>query len=144
MTPTILLSLAATVAAPIGKDAKKDPPSIVGEWAAEGAVSRGRPDNPPPGTTWEFTADGKSILKIGGKGETVDGTYKLDPKKDPPEIDITPGIKNMGTMQGVYKVEGDTLTLCLSDGEEERPKALDAPAGTKRILITLKRMKKKD
>ena len=142
MTP-VLLTLTLTLAAPGPKDAKKDPPSLVGEWTAEGAVSRGKPDNPPPGTTWTFAADGKSVLRIGGGKEMVEGTYKTDPKKDPAEIDITPGIKKEGTMRGIYKVEGDTLTLCLAD-EEERPKAFDAPAGAKRIVITFKRVKAKD
>src|SRR5262245_39667172 len=141
---SLLLGVAITVGAPIGKDPKKDSPSIVGEWAAEGATSRGRPDNPPPGTTWTFTADGKSVLRIGAKEESREGTYKLDAKKDPAEIDITPGIKKDGTMQGIYKVEGDTLTVCFSFEEAERPKTFDAPAESRRIVIILKRIKKKD
>lgn len=143
MTPAIL-ALAVAVAAPAAKDPPKtDVTTIVGEWDAESAMSRGKPDNPPPGTTWTFTAEGKSVLRIGGRDEPKDGTYKADPKKDPAEVDITDGPKGR-PMRGIYKVEGDTLTLCLSGDDEDRPKAFDAPAGSRVILIILKRAKKKD
>jgi uncharacterized protein (TIGR03067 family) len=138
-----LLVLAVTVAAPAAKDGKKDLPGLVGEWAAESAVVRGKPDNPPPGTTWTFTADGKSVLRVGDGNGEVAGTYKADPKKDPAEVDITAGPKG-GPVKGLYKVEGDTLTLCLVTDGEERPKKIESPADSKAIVITFKRVKKKD
>jgi uncharacterized protein (TIGR03067 family) len=141
MTHTLLV-LAVTLAAPV-KDGKKDPPGLVGEWAAESAVIRGKPDNPPPGTTWTFTADGKSVLRVGDGNGEVEGTYKADPKKDPAEVDITAGPKG-GPARGLYKVDGDTLTLCLVTDGEDRPKKIEAPAGSTAVLITFKRVKKKD
>ena len=141
--PPILLALAVAVAAPLGKDAKKDPPSIVGEWLAESAVEGGKPDNPPPGTTWTFTADGKSILTVGGMKDRDESTYTTDPKKDPAWIDIM-AARDRAAMRGIYKVEGDTLTLCVLDGPGDRPTKFEAAAGSKFVLITLKRATKKN
>jgi uncharacterized protein (TIGR03067 family) len=142
MIPAVL-ALTIVVAAPATKDGKKDPPSLVGEWAAETAVVGGKPENPPPGTTWTFTADGKSVLTIPGGAGPGAGTFTTDVKKDPATVDISDGPKGK-PMKGIYKVEGDTLTLCLVQDGDERPTALESPAGSKAILITLKKVKKKD
>src|SRR5262245_19314512 len=125
-----VLALALTVAAPGTKEAKKDAPGLVGEWAAEAATVGGKAENPPPGTTWSFTADGKSVRKIGDGLKTAEGTYKADAKKDPAQVDISEGPKG-SPMTGIYKVDGDTLTLCLAQDGEERPTAFESPAGSK-------------
>ncbi len=139
---SVLLVVAITLAAPCAKDAKTDPPSLVGEWTAETAVENGRPANPPPGTTWSFTADGKSVFTIGGMGAT-ESKYTVDAKKTPAELDVSDGPKGKA-LRGIYKVEADTLTLCLAEGDAERPKAFESAAASKVILITLARIKKKE
>jgi uncharacterized protein (TIGR03067 family) len=140
MTP-VLLTLALAVAAPTTKDAKKDAPSIVGEWLAESAIESGKPDPPPPGTTWTFMADGKSIITIGGAKGRDESSYTTDPKIDPPWLDVAAS-KGAAAMKGIYKVEGDTLTLCLIDGPGDRPTKFESPAGSVFAVFTLMRVKK--
>lgn len=142
MQASFAVSLALVLAAPGTKDApKKEPPSIVGEWVGESGVRGGQPDNPPPGTSITFTKDGKLIMKEGGGDKSHEGTYKSDSKKDPPEIDLAPADGPKETLLGIYKIEGDTLTMCFSMGGD-RPKTFDSPAGSQIMLVTCKRVKK--
>ena len=105
MYPSLCLTLALTVSAPAGKDPpKKEAPSLAGEWAVESAVIGGKRDDPPAGTTWAFTADGKSVLSIAGGKGTGPGPTRIrwDAKKDPAQVDIAAGPKGM-PMKGIYK-----------------------------------------
>jgi uncharacterized protein (TIGR03067 family) len=141
MTP-LLLGLAIGIGAPAVKDPpKKDPPSIVGEWVPQSAVIGGKNDPPPAGTTFEFTKDGKAIMKEpGSKGDEMN--YSVDLKKDPMEIDLkeSAGMKEM-VMPGILKIDGDTLTICIAM-VGERPKTFASPANSNNMLITMKRAKK--
>jgi hypothetical protein len=47
-------------------------------------------------------------------------------------------------MLGRYRVDGDVLTLCLAPDGRDRPPGLAAPAGSKALLVTLKRAKPKE
>jgi uncharacterized protein (TIGR03067 family) len=139
-----LLGLALAVVAPGPKDPpKKDAASVVGEWVAESAVEKGRPRQPPPGTTWAFTAAGKSVLTLGGR-DPAEGTYKADAGKAPAELDVSAGPTGK-PLRAIFRVDGDTLTVALVDGGEgDRPTAFESPAGSKVILMVLKRVVKKE
>jgi uncharacterized protein (TIGR03067 family) len=139
MTPTIL-ALALVTAAPGPKERKADPNPLLGEWTAESAVEKGRPRQPPKGTTWMFTADGKSVLTLGGR-DPAEGTFTADRGKSPAELDVSAG-PNGKPLKAIFKVEGDTLTVALIDGDGDRPAAFESPAGSKVILMVFKRVKK--
>lgn len=143
MNAAVLIGVVLAVAAPGDKDApKKEAPTIVGEWDGEKAV-RGGQEKPVPdgGVKVTFTADGKLIIKDGFK-DPAEGTYTVDAKKDPAEIELTPP-KEDGSRIGIYKIDGDTLTICLADkNSTDRPTKFESPDGTNVMLITLKRVKK--
>jgi uncharacterized protein (TIGR03067 family) len=147
MYTSLLTGLALLVAAPGPKDAPKKEPTIVGEWVGEKAVSGGM-ELPVPkgGITITFTKDGVVAVVEGGRAKPDNGSYKVDPKKDPPEIDlIPPDNKKEPTVLGIYKLDGDTLTLCFDrggGGASDRPKKFESPAGSSTIVMTLKRGKK--
>jgi uncharacterized protein (TIGR03067 family) len=80
--------------------------------------------------------------KLVGRYES---TFKLDPSKNPKEIDVTPSTKP-GTekmiFRGIYRLEGDELTLCLSSVPNgDRPASFTLKPGDKAGVIVLKRMK---
>jgi uncharacterized protein (TIGR03067 family) len=82
----------------------------------------------------EFTAE--TVLSQSARGGPQStATYKLDPSKNPKEIDITEKGK---TVLGIYAIDGDTLTICVN--ERFRPTELrDGPGCT---FIVLKREKR--
>ncbi len=145
MTPSLLTALALTLGAPGPKDdPKKDPPSVVGEWVAEKGIVGGNDKGiPPGGVTFEFTADGHVRIHEGSK-QPDPADYKVDPKKSPAEIDIVPPAgQKEPPMLGIYKVEGDQLTICVAHGGK-RPTKFESPEGSDVMLLTLKRVKKKE
>jgi uncharacterized protein (TIGR03067 family) len=146
MYASLLIGLAVVVGAPKGKDLPKKEATIVGEWIGEKAHAGGK-ELPVPegGITFTFAADGGLTVKEGNRQKPDAGSYKLDPKKDPPEIDLIPPTdKKEPLLPGIYKLDGDTLTLCFSRGGPggERPKNFESPEGSQVIVMTLKRAKK--
>lgn len=79
--------------------------------------------------------DGKSF-----SASTID----LDPDADPKTIDIQadggPGRDKV--VRGIYKLEGDELTLCTADPDEPRPTAFRADAGDRWTLMVFEREEK--
>jgi uncharacterized protein (TIGR03067 family) len=150
MYPSLLLGVALAVGAPAPKaEAKKEPATPVGTWVGVKAVAGGM-DLPVPdgGIEFTLTADGQLFVKEGPREKPEAGSYKLDAKKEPAEIDLVPPAgKNDPTILGIYKLDGDTLTLCFGKGRgaaAERPKAFESPAGAEVIVITMTRKKDKD
>ncbi|HEV3439811.1 MAG TPA: TIGR03067 domain-containing protein [Gemmata sp.] len=72
-----------------------------------------------------FAFSGDKMISPNGKKEEA-ATIKCDPSKTPAEITIskTEVSGKINTFYGIYKLEDDTLTLCLmkSDNPANRPK----------------------
>lgn len=148
MHATLLLA-AIGIAAPALKDLPRKDQSPVGEWQVESVVSGGRPR--PVGAEpfrYTFTADGKWYLHRGPlePDETVERAYFTDPKADPPRIDLRydPAEQESRVGQGIFKVEGDTLTICLRRRGTGRPKAFESTPDVPTTLYVFKRVKPKD
>ncbi|MSR54003.1 MAG: TIGR03067 domain-containing protein [Gemmataceae bacterium] len=143
MYSTLLIGLALSVGAPAGKEApKKEAPSIVGEWHGEKAVGGGK-ERPVPsgGIVFTFSADGMFKVKEGANEKPDTAKYKIDAKKSPAEIDMEAGAK--GSILGIFKIDGDTLTICITGGKDgERPTKFESLEGSRTMLMTFKRAKK--
>jgi len=148
---TVILALAAPFLA--GADDKAitaDWKAMRGTWVAVGGEARGKKitkDELP--LQWTFEAGGKAVFANRTTGDESPFTYTIDPSKKPKAIDIT----YAGTLAalksskqfGIYKVEKDKLTLCLTmpgASEKGRPKEFDAKAGGV-MLMTFDRAKGK-
>jgi hypothetical protein len=71
----------------------------------------------------------------GFRGE---GTFKLDPAREPKEIDIIRADDHKG-MRGIYRLEGGRLTVCMGEPDDPRPTAFAPRPGTRVMLVTLRR-----
>jgi uncharacterized protein (TIGR03067 family) len=87
------------------------------------------------------------------KGEKLTGMYKdkkrwtasvkIDPSKNPARIDTTAedGPRKGGTSKGIYKFDGDTLTICFVLDSKDRPTEFASRPGSGTLLIVHKRAK---
>ncbi len=68
-------------------------------------------------------------------------TMKLNPKAEPSTIDLAPdgGPDREKVVRGIYKFEGDTLTICTSDADKPRPKEFKAASGSGWTLIKFRK-----
>ena len=69
-------------------------------------------------------------------------TVKLDSTTDPNLIDVTPdgGPGRDKPVLGIYKLDGDTLTICMGDPAKPRPKAFSSDKGSKQTLMMFRRV----
>jgi uncharacterized protein (TIGR03067 family) len=143
---TILLGF--TLAAPALKERPAKGDNLVGEWVIESAVYNGRPRRQPAGepTRYQFTADGSWNTIRGERKIPGDRAYRVDRDADPPAITLKyePAEQDGREALGIYKVEGDRLTLCYyRPGHTARPTAFESTEGSGLNLVILKRVKPK-
>jgi len=111
--------------------------SIQGNWQIVALQDGGRtaPAEVLEGAEWVITGD--LIVQRAG-GQTLELSYTLDPSKIPEWIDL----KAEGrTMLGIYKLDGDTLTVCFSEARgAERSTAFESKLeSVNDVLIVLRR-----
>ena len=124
------------VAAPRAKDAPKKDSPIVGEWRL--LTVNGKEALP---ATYKFSADGILVGSgwIGMLESGFEAKYTTDEKSDPFRIDLT----NQGDPEeGIFKIEGDRLTICYRFGRDRRPTKFGEKDAIEEVLERVK--KKKD
>ena len=87
------------------------------------------PEEVVKGGKLTFAGD-KHTVKVGK--DTIIGTQKLDPTKNPKEIDATDteGPFKGKTTQGIYKLDGDMFTVCFAPPGKDRPKEFTSKSST--------------
>jgi len=144
MSSTLLI-----IALMLGAPALKDPPkpSILGAWELESQIINGTlaPPYPSGGLYYEFKFNGTCVMSRFLGGAVPPGTlrFDIDPKADPAAITMRGMGSRQSSLIGIWKVDGDTLTLCLDrSGTNARPKSFESPKGSQITLYVFKRMKK--
>src|SRR5262245_2872567 len=138
-----VLVIALAFAAPALKDKPIKPGSLVGDWVVVRWTCAGRAMSVGE---FEFTFgnDGTWHTANGGTREATRRGFSFDASATPARIDLTisSGMRPTLVKLGIYRIEAETLTLCLPEVGDARPLAFEAPSGTGRSLLVLKRKPK--
>ena len=139
---TCAASLVLVLTAQAGDDAaqKKDKAALQGMWKVISLENAQGKDAGAEGAMIEFDKDGKTMTYT-QQGNTKKGTYTLNPAANPKEIDIK-AIDENKTFEAIYKVEKDSLKLCLAaEPGDGRPSEFATKEGKSYVLVTMERAK---
>ncbi|HWB10426.1 MAG TPA: erythromycin esterase family protein [Pirellulales bacterium] len=113
-----------------------------GDWVMASNESNGMKLPPARLQAYRRSVNGDAytitITDVSGMS-TIRGRFALHPESNPPAIDAEP--ENGDLMLGIYRIEGDELTLCLSLPGESRPTTFAAGATTRTTMTTWSRAK---
>ena len=135
-----LILTATCSAADDKKDVPKELQPFQGSWKVVKAEAGGiaPPDGIPAEFRFIFSGDKLTIKE--GKDNPKAGTYAVNPKKDPAEIDLIPSEDKDKKALGIYKFEKDgKLTLSFVKGANvTRPKKFGDPTA---VVLVLEKVK---
>lgn len=121
MTRLALLVLALSsgfiLAAPVPKPKVKDEEAMQGKWKVVELQHNGKPANKDYKEAVATIDKDQFSVQRGGDGKERDEVmaYKIDPAKK--EIEFTPPEENAdAALKGLYKLDGDTLTIAIGMG----------------------------
>ena len=117
---------------------------LQGSWTATKAERDGKAANDVVGHRLSFAGDRFQIQSKDDK-PLYAGSVSVDPNAKPATIDLehTEGVLKGKVWQGIYALDGDTLTICdnAPNLDNGRPAAFEAKSGSGYVLITFKRAK---
>ena len=118
--------------------------ALQGNWIATKAETNGAATPAVVGHRLSISGDRFEIKSKAGK-EVYAGTVKTTPNATPAAIDFahTLGALNGKAWKGIYKLDGDTLTVCdnAADLAKARPAAFATTRGSGYVLLTFVRVK---
>jgi uncharacterized protein (TIGR03067 family) len=140
----VLLLLAAAGIMAADEPKKDDAETLKGNWTAV-SLKQGKESLPEDVVkSFKFALDGKNYTNTIGTEVDEEGGYSIDASKMPKTIDfdIKKGPDAGKKQLGLYKIDGDKLTIVVSAaGSAERPKSLDGEGADDVTVAVLERVK---
>lgn len=123
---------------------EKDAKVIQGLWAYESLEWNGKKIPTEQIKESTVTIEGNKFTVRRGNEVTQSGTIKFDSIKSQKTFDatVTGGEGKGSVMLGLYKIDGDTITVCMNYSGKERPTAYKTAEQSESVLVTAKRVKK--
>ena len=140
----LAVGLVAAAAFSQNDPAKEELQRFQGTWIGVSVEMDGQkvPDDEAKAITL-IIQGGKYVLKNGDQIEEQ-GTFQLDPAKNPKALDATPseGPSKGQTMQGIYEIDGDNYKVCFAQFGKDRPKEFSSKGDEGLVLSVWKKAKK--
>ena len=132
---SIILAAGAT-----SEDRKNDKEELQGTWQVVRHEFEGEqaPKEVSQGTKLTFKGD-----KYIGKSpeRNYEGSFALNPAETPKEIDLQPVEGDRQKLLGIYKLDGDNLTICLGAARQSRPTQFVTSPDSGHTMYVMKRQK---
>jgi uncharacterized protein (TIGR03067 family) len=118
---------------------------IIGSWKCVSATIDGRPLAGDTVGQLRLTMTADRYKTERGDQVLFDSTYTIDPAKSPAQIDMvgTEGELKGKAAPGIFKLDGDVLTICYVMPGKERPKTFESEPQSGVFLVTWKRAEAK-
>jgi uncharacterized protein (TIGR03067 family) len=125
-----------------GQDAAKE---LQGVWTCAHATIDGNPLAEDTAKQLKLTLTADRYKSQRGDQVLFDSSYKVDASKSPKQIEMigTEGDLKGKAALGIYKLDGDTLTMCYCLPGKERPTAFESSSGSGAFLVVWKRAEPK-
>jgi uncharacterized protein (TIGR03067 family) len=140
----VLLSLGLALGV-VGLAAADDKNPLEGKWVIESLTRDGKDESGmyKGGTRVNTGLKYKMVPPGGSSVKTAEGSFTVDATKTPATIDMQPGSGQYEgkTLPGIYKLDGETLTIAFAMPGKDRPKAFESKAGTGVVLVVHKKAK---
>jgi len=130
------------------KVASNELATLAGTWAYERQVVEGREipifDMHKNSIVISGNSLIRNVIKIDGSAlPPIRSTIYVDPTVSPKQIDDDATIVlNIARRLGIYKLEGDKLTLCYDNLGKKRPSTFESPVGSSIVLTVLVKVNK--
>src|SRR5947207_3430134 len=143
--PLLVVVAACWLAAAIARgDESVTAKNLLGSWTCVSAVVEGKPLADETVKQLRLTLIGDRYKTERGDQVLFDSTYKIDVAKTPAQIDMigTEGDLKGKAALGIFKLDGDSLTMCYVMPGKERPATFESQPQSGAFLVTWKKAEK--